>query len=165
MKVFTADGTLANLSATSFAGLVAADQLVLGETVSFVTVSVTVHPKLFAETCQTPPKTFSSDMFELTRDPLINANAPSLETLLHPTAIVAEWQATSGQLQLVRFNGGSNTIPFTSHSCEYLFYVIRHGMLFDILEEQLCIEFMGKVAKKDLSEWLFDCRQVHKGIK
>jgi hypothetical protein len=38
-------------------------------------------------------------------------------------------------------------------------------MLFDILEEQLCIEFMGKVAKKDLSEWLFDCRQVRKGIK
>jgi hypothetical protein len=50
MKVFTADGTLANLSATSFAGLDAAAQLVLGETVSFVTVSVTVHPKLFAET-------------------------------------------------------------------------------------------------------------------
>jgi hypothetical protein len=48
MKVFTAVSTLVNLSATLLAGLNAAAQLLLGETVSFITVSVTVHPKLFA---------------------------------------------------------------------------------------------------------------------
>jgi hypothetical protein len=38
-------------------------------------------------------------------------------------------------------------------------------MIFDILEEQLCIEFVGKVTKKDLSELLRDCRQVRMGRK
>jgi hypothetical protein len=38
-------------------------------------------------------------------------------------------------------------------------------MLFDILEEQLHIELVGKVAKKDLSEWLPDCGQVQMGSK
>jgi hypothetical protein len=117
MEVFTADGTLVNLSTASLVGPDAAAQLVLREMVSFVTVSVIVHPKLLAETCRTPTKTFSSAMFELPRDPLINAYAPSLETLLDPTALMEECQATTVHLKLVRFNGGSNPIPFTSHSC------------------------------------------------
>jgi hypothetical protein len=45
------------------------------------------------------------------------------------------------------------------------FSTVKHGMLFDILEEQLRIEFLGKVAKKDISEWLHDCRQLQMVIK
>jgi hypothetical protein len=99
MKVFTADGTLVNLSAASLARLKAVAQLVLQETVSFITVSVIVHPKLLEETWQTPPKRFSSAMFKIPRDPLINACAPSLETLLNPTALMAECQATPEHLK------------------------------------------------------------------
>jgi hypothetical protein len=152
MKVFTNDGTLVNLSAASLAGIDATSQLVLRETVSFVTVSVTFQPKLLAETFRTPPKTLSSAMFELPRDPLLNAYAPSLETLLNPAALMAECQATPGHLKLVRFNGGNNPIPFTSHSCEDFFAAIKHYMLFDILEEQVHIKFMGRVVKKDMPE-------------
>jgi hypothetical protein len=51
MKVFTSDGTLVNMLAASLAGLDATAQIVLRETVSFITVYVTVHPKLLVETC------------------------------------------------------------------------------------------------------------------
>jgi hypothetical protein len=44
MKMFTADSTLVTLSAASLAGIDAAAHIVLRKTVSFVTVSVTVHP-------------------------------------------------------------------------------------------------------------------------
>jgi hypothetical protein len=104
-------------------------------------------------------------MFELPRDPLLNAYAPSLETLLNPTALMADCQSTPGHLNLFCFNGGINPIPFNSHSCEDFFSAIKHDKLFDILEEQLHIEFVGKVAKKDLSEWLRDCRQVRMDSK
>jgi hypothetical protein len=99
-------------------------------------------------------------MFELLCDPLLNAYASSLEMMLNPAALMADCQATPGHLKLVCFNGGSNPIPFTLNSCEDYVSAIKHDMLFDIPGEQLRIEFVGKVAKKDLSEWLRDCRQV-----
>jgi hypothetical protein len=77
MKVFTTDDTLVNLSAASLAVLDTTAQIVLQETVSFVTVSVIVHPEMLEETYRNPPKTLSSAMFELPRDPLLKAYAPS----------------------------------------------------------------------------------------
>jgi hypothetical protein len=104
-------------------------------------------------------------MFELPRDPLHNACAPSISTLMHLSALMAEYKASPGQLELVRFNGGDNPLPFTSHSCEDFFSTIKEDMFFGILEEQVHIEFTGKFSEKGLSEWLRDCRQLRMSIK
>jgi hypothetical protein len=107
-EYFSADGTLVNLIAAFLANLDADAQITPRETAPFVTVSVTVHPKQLSESFRTPSKTLSSAMFELPRDPLLNSYTPSLHTLLHPSALMAECKASPGHLKLVQFNGGGN---------------------------------------------------------
>jgi hypothetical protein len=50
-----------------------------------------------------------------------------------------------------------------THLCEDFFESLEYEILFDPLA--LRIKYVGQVAKKDLAEWLRDCRQVRLGAK
>jgi hypothetical protein len=69
------------------------------------------------------------------------------------------------ELKSVRFNIPENPVPFTTHSCYDFFGYLKYEILFDILKNELRIEYVRQVAKTDLAEWLRDCRQVRLGAK
>jgi hypothetical protein len=74
---------------------------------------VTLHPEQVDKECTTAIKIVSSVVFELPRDPLVDAHVPGLIILLTQQALVIECKPSPGKLKLIRFNSPGNPIPFT----------------------------------------------------
>jgi hypothetical protein len=68
MNIFTAAGSVVNLESVTLVGLYEAAQVALRAQVSFVTLSVTVHPDKVSSGCRSTMKTLSSALYELPRD-------------------------------------------------------------------------------------------------
>jgi hypothetical protein len=63
MNIFTAAGTVINFDSSILAGLVPTAQVTICEQVSFVTLSVTVHPSKFFSGCRSPTNNVASVMY------------------------------------------------------------------------------------------------------
>jgi hypothetical protein len=165
MNNSTAAGEVIDLDPATMVGLDEATQIALREKVSFVTLSLTVHPYKVFIGCRYPTNTLASTMYELPRHLGLDVFALDLSSLLVPNALMSICKPVPRQLKLVRFNVPGNPVPFTTHSCDDFFVSLKYEMLFDILESELQIEYVGQVAKKDIAEWLHDCRQARLGAK
>jgi hypothetical protein len=108
-------------------------------------------------------KTLASAMYDLPQDPGLGVFALDLSSLLAPNALMYECKPPPSDLKSVRFNIPGNPLNFTTHSCVEFYASLKYKMMFDILESELRIEYMGQVAKKDFSEWLRECHQIRLG--
>jgi hypothetical protein len=99
MNIFTATETVVNLDSVTLAGLDEAAQVAMCEQVSFITLSVMVHPDKVFSGCRSPMKTLASTMYELPMDPGVDAFAIDLMSLLAPNALMSECNPAPSEIK------------------------------------------------------------------
>jgi hypothetical protein len=115
MNIFTATGAEANLNSAILAGLDEASQVTLREQVSFITLSVMVHPDKVFSGCRSPMKNLASAMYELRRNPGLDAFALDVSSLFAPNDFMSKCKPTPSELKSVRLNIPGNPVHFATH--------------------------------------------------